>query len=192
MKLIIGLGNPGKEHSRQRHNVGFMALDYFASANNWPAFELTDKFGVELAEQKQGTQKTLLVKPQAYMNSSGQAASKLANFYKVQPTDVLVVYDELALPFGTVRVREGGSSAGHNGVKSIIEHMGEGFVRLRIGIASPEAKKYNQKDFVLSRFSHEQEEQLSHIFDYTNHVIHDFVGGAQLEPHTEKCLPELI
>jgi PTH1 family peptidyl-tRNA hydrolase len=169
-----------------------MALDYFVTANNWPSFVSNEKFTAEVCEQKQGTQKILLIKPKSYMNDSGQVVQKIAAFYKTSAEDTLVVYDELALPFGSVRIREGGSSAGHNGIKSLIEHLGDSFIRLRVGIDNDQSKKFDSKDFVLANFTDEEEGQLSHIFDYTNHVIHHFISSEKLEAHTEKTLPELI
>lgn len=192
MKLIVGLGNPGKQYAGTRHSVGFAALDYFVHHNKWPHFSNQDKWPAELSEQKAGTEKILLIKPQAYMNNSGQVVKKLADFYKVDLNNLLVIYDELALAFGKVRLREGGSSAGHNGIKSLIGTVGDGFMRLRIGIDAKRPAKQSHQDFVLARFSIEEEQSLPHIFDYTNHVIHQFISGDKLEAHTENCLPKLI
>lgn len=192
MKLIVGLGNVGKEYAKTRHNVGFMALDYFADMNHWGNFKSGPDKRADIAESTNTHQKIILVKPQTMMNDSGLAVQALMRFYKANPADAMLIYDELALPFGAVRIREGGSSAGHNGVKSLIQNIGDGFLRLRIGIDSANTKKFDNKAFVLARFSNEEEEQLQSIFDYTNHAIHRFISGEQLEAHTEKTLPNLI
>lgn len=136
--LIVGLGNPGREHRDNRHNIGFMAVD-----------RLAERYGISMGKVQNraitgngriGGQSVILVKPQTFMNLSGDAVGPLARYYKVPPANVLVIYDELDLPFGSVRLREKGGSGGHNGMKSIINHLGNDFPRLRLGIGRPPGK----------------------------------------------------
>lgn len=136
MKLIAGLGNPGIKYARNRHNVGFMALDKLARAEQ-KKFE-RQRFNAQLLEINLAGERVLLVKPQTYMNLSGTAVQKLAAFYRIPRADVLVVYDDLDLPLGKIRLRANGSSGGHHGMESIINHLGGSDIpRLRIGIGRP-------------------------------------------------------
>lgn len=147
MKLIVGLGNPGKEYENTRHNTGFLAMDELASLLNVSIKKrtfnaLTEKVNVR-GEQ------IVLMKPQTYMNNSGEAVGKAVRYYHLDPTkDVLVIYDDLDLPAGKIRLREKGSAGGHNGIKSIIAHLGtDSFCRIRVGIGSE--NKHDTIDFVL-------------------------------------------
>ena len=136
MKMIAGLGNPGSEYARTKHNVGFMFLDALAEklgADNWKT-----KYDALVAEARIGTEKVLLVKPLTYMNESGRAVGPLMSWYKLAPEDLIVVHDDMDIPAGTIRIRRKGSAGGHNGMKSILYHVGdENFPRLRIGIGRP-------------------------------------------------------
>jgi PTH1 family peptidyl-tRNA hydrolase len=160
MKLVFAQGNPGKDYSTTRHNIGFMVLDALASRKN-TAFTLKPKFHAEIAETTIAGEKVLLVKPQTYYNESGVSARTLVDFYKLQPAnDLLVIHDELALPLGTIRTREKGSDAGNNGIKSLNSHLGPDYTRLRIGIASELRERMNDADFVLGHFSKDERETL--------------------------------
>lgn len=170
MKLIVGLGNPGKEYECTRHNVGFRVLDSMCS--EWSAMTkcsaLVGKSG-----------KTLYAKPQTFMNLSGQAMQALLHYYKIDLADLLVVYDDKDLPFGTLRLRDAGSSAGHNGMNSIIETLGtEQFSRLRIGIAPTDDRAviHDTADFVLTNFTTEEEKKLPDIIDQAKQIIQSFVS----------------
>ncbi len=137
MKLIAGLGNPGIKYARNRHNVGFMALDKLARAEH-KKFE-RQRFNAQLLELNLGGERVLLVKPQTYMNLSGSAVGKLAAFYHLPRSDVMIVYDDLDLPLGKIRLRANGSSGGHHGMESIINYLGSADIpRLRIGIGRPD------------------------------------------------------
>ena len=164
--LIVGLGNPGKEHSNARHNVGFMVIDAFVNelritrlraAREQANYELRKKFNSDIVEIKNDPQLAecthiILAKPQTYMNNSGAAVSALAKFYTIQPTDIWVVCDDFYLPAGKLRIRELGSSGGHNGAQSIIDHIGATvFPRFRIGIG-PLPKTSDPAVFVLKPF----------------------------------------
>jgi PTH1 family peptidyl-tRNA hydrolase len=137
MKIICGLGNPGREYERNRHNIGFMVLE--ALAAKWKGSFTSHKFDAELAQVSVGGDKVLLVKPQTFMNLSGTSLGGAARFYKVAAADVLVVHDELDLPFGRLQLKAGGGTGGHNGLNSIRESWGEdAYARLRFGIDKPQ------------------------------------------------------
>ena len=133
--LIVGLGNPGRKYRGNRHNIGFMAVDALAAAYDIQSSKVQNKAIVGNCRIQ--SQNVIIAKPQTYMNSSGDAVGPLARYYKVPPENVLVVYDELDLPFGTIRLREKGGAGGHNGMKSIINHLGNDFPRVRLGIGRP-------------------------------------------------------
>jgi PTH1 family peptidyl-tRNA hydrolase len=135
MLLLVGLGNPGSEHRRQRHNVGFMAVDAIAERHNFQPFR--KRFQGEIAEGVLDGTKTLLLKPQTYMNLSGKSVGEAAHFYKLPPAQVVVVHDELDLATGKIRMKTGGGHAGHNGLRSIDAALGPNYRRLRIGIGHP-------------------------------------------------------
>lgn len=137
--MLVGLGNPGARYETTRHNVGWMALDRLAATESL-LFRPDRRFRAETAEWTPagGTERVVVVKPLTFMNDSGAAARAVAQFYRVAPEDMVVVYDEMALPLGAIRVRGRGSSAGHNGIKSLIAHMGtDAFPRVRIGVGGP-------------------------------------------------------
>lgn len=156
MKLIVGLGNPGAEYEKTRHNVGFMCVDFLQEKLGFPEFELQKKFSALVVESNVNGEKILLAKPQTFMNSSGEAVQKLVNFYHVAPEDIWIVYDDVDLPLGTIRVRGEGSAGTHNGMKSVIASLGfQNFPRLRIGIESRGVEAPKQQDitsFVLHPF----------------------------------------
>lgn len=149
MKLIVGLGNPGKEYEKTRHNVGFMVLD--ALHDSWT---LNKKFNAEIAEQILNDVKVILAKPLTFMNASGEAVQTIAHFYKIKPEDIIIVHDDKDIPFGTVKVQKERGDAGHNGVRSIVEHLkSNSFTRVRVGTASENKRKMEDTvKFVLSRF----------------------------------------
>lgn len=135
MKLFVGLGNPGGQYALNRHNVGFMAVEAIAAAHDFPAWR--KRFCGLAAEGKLGGEQVLLFKPQTFMNESGRAVGEAVRFYKLDLGDVIVFHDELDLAPGKVRVKAGGGVAGHNGLKSLTAHIGNDYVRVRIGIGHP-------------------------------------------------------
>lgn len=176
MKLIFAQGNPGNEYVSSRHNVGFSALDAFASEQG-TSFTSKPKFFADIAELGVNGEKVLLVKPTTFYNETGKSARALIDFYKLTPeTDVLVVHDDLALPFGTLRTREKGSDAGNNGIKSLNAHLEPNFARLRIGIYNELRDRMDDAAFVLSRFSKEESEQLDDIYKKTTSIIDAFIA----------------
>jgi PTH1 family peptidyl-tRNA hydrolase len=150
VKVIIGLGNPGKKYEETRHNVGFMTIDKISEQWGIPGQQA--KFRALVGEGRIDSQKILLVKPQTYMNLSGEAVAEILHFYKLTADDILVIYDDLDLPLGQLRLREKGSSGGHNGIKSIIQHLAtQEFKRIKIGIDRPLPGR-SVSDYVLQTF----------------------------------------
>src|SRR6478609_2606086 len=133
--LVVGLGNPGSEYSGNRHNIGFMVVDELARGLRAGSFRT--KFGAELSESSLGDTRLVLLKPQQYMNLSGQAVQQSSAFYKIAPAQTLVVHDEIDLPYETLRLKVGGGHGGHNGLRSIHEHIGADYLRLRAGVGKP-------------------------------------------------------
>lgn len=151
MKLIVGLGNPGQEYSRTRHNVGFMAVD--ALADHLGICNWKHKFDAEIAEGKIGSEAVLLVKPQTYMNLSGNAVGAILRWYKLNVEDVIAIYDDMDIAVGSVKLKKRGSSGGHRGVESLLMNLGkEEFPRVRIGIGRPQPG-WTVVDHVLAKFS---------------------------------------
>lgn len=157
MFLIIGLGNPGQEYAKTRHNVGFMILDKLRSDLKLDDWADSEKFHAKVADGKIGPKKILLLKPQTFMNNSGQAVAAAAKFYKIKSADIWVVHDDLDWPLGKKKIQRNRSAAGHQGAQSIIDALGtQDFVRFRVGIAPAKPTKKNSADFVLSRFNREE------------------------------------
>ncbi len=150
MKLFVGLGNPGAKYARNRHNIGFMALDRIAEDHGFGPWK--SKFQAEMAEGRLGGEKVLLLKPQTFMNRSGQSVGEAMRFFKLDSTDVTVFHDELDLAPGKVRVKAGGGHAGHNGLRSIHEHISNAYDRVRLGIGHP-GRKEMVSPYVLSDFA---------------------------------------
>lgn len=139
MKLFIGLGNPGAKYEKTRHNIGFLAVDAIADAHGFAPFRT--KFQGLLSEGKLGTEKVLLLKPETFMNLSGQSVGEAMRYFKLEPSDLTVFHDELDLAPGRVKVKTGGGHAGHNGLRSMHEHVGPDFQRVRLGIGHPGDKR---------------------------------------------------
>ncbi len=157
MKLIVGLGNPGSEYEQTRHNMGFLVLDAFATTSTLPAWHTERKVHGEISRGVIGTETVLLLKPDTFMNASGAAVAAALSYYKIPTTDLFIVHDEIAFPFGTVRIAGKGSSGGHNGIDSIITALGtELFTRIRVGIGPQDGKTPQLSSFVLNRFSKEE------------------------------------
>ncbi|MBM7866393.1 aminoacyl-tRNA hydrolase [Heliobacterium gestii] len=163
MKAIVGLGNPGLQYARTRHNIGFMVIDRLAEM--WGADGFRDKFQGLCSEARVDGEKVLLLKPQTYMNLSGQAVAAMAVFYKLPPEDILVIYDDMDLNLGKLRARAKGSSGGHNGMKSIIALLGtEEFPRLKMGIGRPAGRR-PAAAHVLESFTDEERETVKAMID---------------------------
>jgi peptidyl-tRNA hydrolase, PTH1 family len=183
MKLIIGLGNHEAKYEKNRHNIGFLAVDNFAR-QHLLEFSYVDKFNANIAEFRAKSAKVLLVKPQTFMNLSGDTVMKLVHFYRIPANQIMLVYDELALPFGIIRTRVGGSSAGHNGIESVIKSIGDNFNRVRIGISNSHLQKTDAAQFVLSDFMVKESKLFPKIFNITNGIVEQFVADEEIEPKT--------
>lgn len=153
MKIILAQGNPGTPYAGTRHNIGWTLLDAYA-ATHAVEFKAEKKFAANIAIVTVNSEKVLLVKPATFYNETGRVARALIDFYKLSPTnDILVIHDDLSLPLGTIRIRDKGSDAGNNGIKSISSHIGSDYWRIRVGIWSEKRELLPDADFVLSRFS---------------------------------------
>ena len=179
MKLIVGLGNPGKKYELTRHNAGFLAIDHFLKDKSPIACQ--SKFQVEICELHFGSTKVYFVKPQTFMNNSGRAILDLVQFYKVDADkDVLVIHDEADLPLGTIRLADNSSAAGHNGVKSIFETLGtQNIHRIRIGVETRASRNDLPTDaFVLQNFTADELETLNkNMLPEVDRYIRSFVEG---------------
>lgn len=163
MKLIIGLGNPGKEYEKTWHNVGFKAIEEFRKIKTFEFsdFKLSKKFKAEICEGIFSDEKLILIKPQTFMNLSGQAVFALTSFYKIKPKDLWVIHDELDLPLGQIRISQNSSAGGHKGVQSIIDKVGtKNFVRFRLGIKPLKEIKIPAEAYVLKKIDKEDNEIL--------------------------------
>lgn len=177
MKLIIGLGNIGKEYELTRHNVGFMVLDEY-SKNSFD-FKFEAKMKSSMAITIINGEKVIFIKPTTYMNLSGEALRAVMNFYKINNDDILVIYDDMSMPTGKLRLRAKGSAGGHNGIKSIIAHLGtDSFKRIKIGIDKP---KYDVVDYVLGKFSNDEQASLNIGIEKAIKAIDDFINGKSFE-----------
>jgi PTH1 family peptidyl-tRNA hydrolase len=163
MKVIFAQGNPGSQYKNTRHNVGFLVVDTLA-AQHRADFIKKPKFHAEIAEVNIADEKVLLVKPSTFYNETGQAARLITDFYKLSAKDdFLVIHDDLALPLGTIRVREKGSDAGNNGIKSLNAHLGTSYSRIRVGIYNELRDRVHDADFVLSGFTKVEADTLASI-----------------------------
>ena len=163
--MIVGLGNPGADYEKTRHNVGFRATDLLAGLLGTKIDRL--KFQALTRLVRAQDKKILLVQPQTYMNASGAAVSALASYYKIPPQRILVVFDDISLPVGRIRVRKDGSAGGHNGIKSIIQSLGsDQFPRVKIGVGAKPHPDYDLADWVLSRFSAQEEKALAPAIEH--------------------------
>ena len=151
MKLIVGLWNPGDKYRDTRHNLGFIFLDNFQEENNFSDFKYESKFTADISSGILHGEKTLLVKPQTFMNLSGESIQKICNFYKLTGEDFTVIYDDMSMDFWKIRSRDKGSAGWHNGVKSIIKHFGENWKRIKVWVWFDD--RYKVSDWVLSKFT---------------------------------------
>ncbi len=177
MKLIIGLGNAEKKYDNTRHNIGFRVLDEFV-ANKGTTFKAKDRFKATIAEYNSGDDKVILAKPLTFYNLSGEAARALADFYSIPPEDILIIHDDLALTFGTIRTREQGSDAGNNGIKSITEHVGPATKRIRIGTNNEHTAYMDAADFVLAKFTTDEKKKLPEIIKNAHRLIDGFLSNS--------------
>lgn len=172
MKIIVGLGNPGKEYDKTRHNIGFMLLDYFPGNNSWQ-----EKFNSLYHEEVINGEKVIFVKPLTYMNLSGNAVRSFYDYYKVDVKDILIIQDDLDLPVAKYRLKYDSSSGGHNGIRSIIENLNTTKIpRLKIGIANDKTR--DTKDYVLGKFSKDEYKLLEDNYNIYRDVILNFISNG--------------
>lgn len=175
MKLIVGLGNPGKKYKDTKHNIGFMGLDSYAVAN-----KIKYKKSIKFISEIGMTNEAIIIKPKTFMNNSGLSVRKVIDYYNIDPKDVLIVFDDLNLPFGKIRLRKTGTAGGHNGIKSIIAHLStQDFKRLRIGIGRDSNK--DMKIDVLSKFSKSELKNIAQLNIITTNIIDNFIEGNDFD-----------
>jgi peptidyl-tRNA hydrolase, PTH1 family len=191
IRLIVGLGNPGPDYEQTRHNAGFWLVDNLANSLPNARLQRESGFNAMVAKTTIGGNQLWLLEPQTYMNRSGQSVGAIARFYKIQPDEVLVVHDELDLPPGAAKLKKGGSSGGHNGLKDITSALGtQDYWRLRIGIGHPRTLNLNQPvaDFVLHRPRREEQLLIEEAIEKALRIIPTAVAGdftkATMELHT--------
>lgn len=177
MRLIVGLGNPGKEYLKTWHNIGFMAIDSLADSFKFPNFKMEKKMPAKTALKDITGQKTILAKPQTYMNNSGLAVVSLAKYYKIKPADIIIIHDDIDLPLGRIKIAKNSSAGGHNGVKSIIQYLKtQDFIRIRIGVATPQKEKMDSADYVLVKIGSQQSDQVKKTIKKTASAVVETVG----------------
>ncbi len=178
MKLIVGLGNPGDKYKNTRHNAGFMAVDYLAEHFGFDEFKTLDKGKSLMTKGEIDGQKVILLKPQSFMNLSGIATQAVTSYFKIDRQDIIAIYDEAEIPLGTLRVRPEGSAGGHNGVKSLIQELGDNdFKRVRIGIKPDKPFPGALEDFVLGRLTEDEHAAFAQVFDKLPSLIEKLLTG---------------
>ncbi len=187
--LIVGLGNIGSQYDGTRHNIGFAAVDSFVSTNKLEGWMEKRDFKCHLITGQLGESRIVAIKPTTLMNLSGEAVQAVTNFYKIPPTNIVVVHDELDIDFGQIRTRIGGGSAGHNGIKSVSQLLGdENYGRIRVGIGPKKPEQMDSADFVLQKFNKDEQANLPALLRETDAILSEFVFGAQLNTETRGFL----
>ncbi len=186
--LIVGLGNPGAEYASTRHNVGFMCVDDFAKRNNFDPWIAKKDLKCELAQTRLGDMRVMLCKPQTFMNLSGEAVQAVLHFYKLGLAQLVVVHDELDVNFGQIRMRIGGSPAGNNGIKSVSQHVGEAYGRVRVGIGPKTHPEMDSADFVLEDFSKAEQAKLPALLREVGAILSEYGYGAPVAAETRSFL----
>ena len=179
MKLVVGLGNPGAQYAKTRHNIGFMIVDEVARSQS-ASWKLDKKMQAELAETTVDGEKIIFAKPQTFMNHSGESVQKIMQFYKISPSDVWVVFDDIDVPFGKLKLRQEGSAGGHQGVVSTISHIGTNFVRIRVGISLNDRAVEPSEVYVLKPFKPEEQKELPFITAATANFINERLANAEV------------
>ena len=174
--IVVGLGNPGREYHHTRHNAGFLALDYIAERRG--ARIVDSRFDGLCGECEIGGARVLLIKPQTFMNNSGVSVAAAAKFYKIPPERVIIIYDDICFEVGAMRIRADGSAGGHNGMKSIISHLGsQEFPRVRIGVGAKPSPDADMVSWVLGKFPEDKRQALFEVFGRVDASLDDIVGG---------------
>ena len=172
MKLIVGLGNPGREYENTRHNIGFICVDHYAKTNNLDSFK--EKFNGAYTKFMHNGEQVILLKPLSYMNLSGTIVKKYVDYFKINSSDILVIHDDLDMPIGKIKLKANSSSGGHNGIKNIIQEINtQNFNHLKIGISKD--NRMEVKDYVLGKFNQEEQEIINSLVKTTDNIITDFL-----------------
>jgi len=172
---VIGLGNVGEQYAQTRHNIGFNCVDNFATTNEFPGWVLKKDIKAAISIKTMGDSRVILMKPTTLMNLSGDAVMELVQFYKIPATNILVIHDELDIEFGKIRSRQGGASAGHNGVQSVIDAIGIDFSRFRIGIGPKSPEQIDSADFVLQKFTPKESKHMNALYLETSSMINEYI-----------------
>ncbi len=187
--LFVGLGNPGKEYDLTRHNIGFYCIDEFVNKNTEMESWVQKKdLKCLVSTGRVGENRVIAIKPTTFMNLSGDAVQAAVHFYKISLDNIVVIQDELDLDFGQIRMRETGSAAGHNGIKSVSQHLGENYGRIRIGIGPKHPARIKSEDFVLQKFSEDEKAQLPNLSREVNAILTEYIYGTELPHETRSFL----
>jgi PTH1 family peptidyl-tRNA hydrolase len=188
--LVVGLGNPGREYAKTRHNLGFLVVDRLADRTRAEPFK--KKFSGEITKTRLGQEDALLLKPLTYMNLSGDSVQPCAAFHKIDTADIVVIHDECDLPLGTVRLKLGGGAAGHNGIKSLISRLGPDFRRVRVGVGRPDPTfKGDPADWVLNDFRPDEREIAQQAVEMAAEAVLDIAArGWQAAMNTRNTRPK--
>ncbi len=173
--IVVGLGNPGSKYQNTRHNIGFETLDYIAEKNNVSVTKA--KFSALYGVWETDGKKIMFLKPQTFMNLSGEAVMQAAKFYKVPAENIIVIYDDISLDVGKMRIRQKGSAGGHNGIKSIISHIGQEFPRIKMGVGQKPHPDYDLADWVLGKFTDSEKKLLSERFEDVHNAVKLMANG---------------
>lgn len=186
--LIVGLGNIGQEYDNTRHNIGFDCVDEYQKTHDFTSWQDKKNLFCQHSSATIGGTKVILVKPTTYMNESGRAVQATQAFYKLSNAETFVIHDELDIDFGTIRTRIGGGSAGHNGIKSITQHCGEEYGRIRVGIGPKTPQQIDSADFVLAKFSQDEAAKLKSLHKEVCNIVDELTASHKLPEQTRKIL----
>ena len=187
MRLVVGLGNPGRRYVQTRHNIGFMVIENLS--NRWTIPADGKQLGALVGGGRIGNTKAMLVRPQSFMNRSGQPVRSLVGYFKAEPTDVVVVHDDLDLPFGRVQLKRGGGHGGHNGLRDLNKHVGSDYIRIRMGVGRP-PEGWDTADYVLGKWNPKEKAEIESILDRgadaVEAVLRDGIDAAMNVFNTRK------
>ena len=186
--LVVGLGNIGSKYDKTRHNVGFACADAFVKAEEFDAWIEKKDLKCLYSSKMLGSTRVIVIKPTTLMNLSGEAVQEAMHYFKVELNRVIVIHDELDIPFGQLRMRTGGSDAGHNGIKSVTQHAGEGYARIRVGIGPKTPEGIDSAKFVLQRFSESELKEMKALTLEVTSIISEFIFGSELRTETRNFI----
>lgn len=186
---VIGLGNIGKKYANTRHNIGFRCIDEFAQAHDFPSWEPSKKLHGDTSKQQLGDSTVILLKPATLMNNSGKALSALIRYNNLDLSSCIVIYDDIDIPFGKIKTQIGGSAAGHNGIKSLMNLIGSDFARVRVGIGPKVPEDIDSSDFVLAHFNKDEQGSIDFITKETTAIVTEAIfAGGSVTPETRSAI----